>query len=506
MTPCPRFQTLRLRLATATCAALVLSVPVSGRLPVDVTSGQTASIAGPVGDFALSFDARGLTGLAATARLLRRAGAGAGARLGVVLKYRVEGGDWLDLYQNDPVKTAPTPETVVYANDVDGTVLKSAQTFRTDGRVLDWTIDVANRTQEPIEVGDFALSLPWRAPGGEDPDAIFERSWTKHQFISGHGSFLYFVRPNGEPPYLVVTTLPGTKLEYSTSPGGRGSGFLAFVHSALTGGAETRGTWRQPHTNLMLGPAGTPSAAVRYGLRFRWAQSYDEMRAILYDEGLFDMRVVPGMTVPERPGRAVLAPHEGARRKHPRGIPGRHNHHPARRAAARPLPLSRPLHPPRREPPHHRPRRRARDASRVLRHRTARDARQEAGAFPRVAPAAPRPGEVVRRPLLGLRHAREGAALARRHRRLRLLVGLRRRGRRPGVGQGAVPRVEERAVPGRGARLRPSSTTWSTSSGGSCSAPTRRRRIRGACTACPTGARRATRSCACARATPTSRR
>jgi hypothetical protein len=179
----------------------------------------------------------------------------------VGLKYRVEGGDSLDLYQNDPVLEKPAAGTVVYTNDVNGTVLMSAQTFQTDGRVLDWTIDVANRTQEPIQIGDFALSLPWRAPGGEDPEGIFEKSWTKHQFISGHASFLYFVRPNGEPPYLVVTTQPGTKLEYSTSPGGRGNGFLAFMHSAVTGGSETR--------------------------------------AILFDEGLFDVRVVPGMTVPD---------------------------------------------------------------------------------------------------------------------------------------------------------------------------------------------------------------
>ena len=62
-------------------------------------------------------------------------------------------------------------------------------------------------------------------------------------------SLLYFVRPNGEPPYLVVTTQPGTKFEYSTSPGGRGNGFLAFMHSAVTGGSEARGTWRSQPVN-----------------------------------------------------------------------------------------------------------------------------------------------------------------------------------------------------------------------------------------------------------------
>jgi hypothetical protein len=44
-------------------------------------------------------------------------------------------------------------------------------------------------------------------------------------------------------------------------------------------GAETRGTWRQPHTTLQLGPAGIPSASVRYGVSFRWAKSYEEARA-----------------------------------------------------------------------------------------------------------------------------------------------------------------------------------------------------------------------------------
>jgi hypothetical protein len=36
-----------------------------------------------------------------------------------------------------------------------------------------------------------------------------------------------------------------------------------------------------------------------YGVRFQWAKSYDEMREIFFKEGLFDIRVVPGMTVPE---------------------------------------------------------------------------------------------------------------------------------------------------------------------------------------------------------------
>ena len=328
-------------------AAVVLAAPAAhGRVPPVLHAARSAPLqvpAGPAepdtirhGDFTLTYDTRGVTGLSTPRDPHAAQVIAPGSRLGIALKYRVEGGDWLDLYQAGPV--VQRDETAVaYRVDVDGTVLKSSQTFRTDGRVLDWTIEIANRMPFPVEVGDLAFALPWRAPGGEDPDAIFERSWTKHQFISGHGSFLYFVRPNGEPPYLVVTTLPGTKLEYVTSPGGRGTGFQAFVHSALTGGGETRGTWRQPHTNALIGGAGTPEASVRCGLRFRWASSYDDMRTILYDEGAFDIRVVPGMTVPDDLDvhislhtqariEAVLAEHQAQTTITPLGEP-RPGHH-----------------------------------------------------------------------------------------------------------------------------------------------------------------------------------
>src|SRR5207245_8346292 len=78
---------------------------------------------------------------------------------------------------------------------------------------------------------------------------------------------------------------------------GRGGGPI-FIHSGLSGGKETRGTWRQQHTFLKLGRAGSKDSKAHYGLRFHWARSYNELREILYREGLFDIRAVRGMTVP----------------------------------------------------------------------------------------------------------------------------------------------------------------------------------------------------------------
>jgi hypothetical protein len=290
---------MRMPLLRRLAAGLLITLAAltaGSAVPRQSSAGQRIE----AGDFLVTFDNAGVTGIVNPHDPYRAQLLSAGGRLGFFGRYRVEGGDWLDVYQSSPVLTlAADGLSLVYANDVPGTVLKSAQAVHTDGHVLDWTIDVANRADFPVELGDLAALIPWRSPGGEDPQAIFEKSWTKHQFISGDGSFIYFVRPNGQGPYLMMTTLPGTHLEYSVGGGGRNAPFQAYVHSAVTGGGETRGTWRQPHTSLTLAPAGQPGSSARYGFRLRWANSYDQMRQTLYDEGAFDVRVVPGMTVPE---------------------------------------------------------------------------------------------------------------------------------------------------------------------------------------------------------------
>lgn len=272
---------------------IVVSNPIAGGAQVGL-SAQTLKTE----SFIVTYDLRGITGISNphdpyNAEFLAR-----GGRLGEpVIKYKIGEGEWSDFATTERKLDAdPQYGTLVYRDFGEGSPLKMVQRFRTDQQSLEWTIQIET-TGAPVQIGDMAIPIPWRFPAGENPDAIFEKSFTKHHFISGHGSFIYFVRPNGEPPYLVMTALPGTKLEYYTSAG-RGS-YRAYIHSGYTGNQETRGNWRQEHTYLNLGPAGAQSSKVTYGFKFRWAGSYDEIREILYQEGLFDIRVVPGMTVPE---------------------------------------------------------------------------------------------------------------------------------------------------------------------------------------------------------------
>lgn len=249
------------------------------------------------GSFRLSYDERGITGLANPQDPFSAEMLPGGQRLGLTVRFKTGDGAGPDAIESYSESSADE-SSVVYTGGATNSPLKVTQTFETDGATLDWNIVLEAAADSSVEIGDLGVNIPVVGPRGEDPKEIFEHGFLKHQFISGNGSFLYFVRASGMPPFLIVTVHPGTKLEYFTSGFGRG-GAQVFIHSGLSGGGEKRGTWRQPHTFLRLGVAGSKDGRVSYGFRFHWAKSYDEMREILFNEGLFDIRAVPGMTIPE---------------------------------------------------------------------------------------------------------------------------------------------------------------------------------------------------------------
>lgn len=251
------------------------------------------------GNFRINYDARGITGLANPHDPFDAQIVPQGQRLSLLLRYRTGGGDW-SLVPATSFQTSASPDgtSVVSTSAEPRAPLRVTQSFATDGNALDWTIDLENTTNAPVEIGDLAVNIPAAGPRGENPAEIFEHGFLRHQFISGNGSFIYFVRASGAPPFLMVTVKPGTGLEYFGAAGGGRGGAQVFVHSGYSGGNEKRGTWRQEHTFGRLAPAGTSGSTLHYGFRFRWANSYDEMRDILYQEGLFDIRSVPGMTIP----------------------------------------------------------------------------------------------------------------------------------------------------------------------------------------------------------------
>ena len=187
--------------------------------------------------------------------------------------------------------------------------LEVLEGFRVEGDALYWTLHFRNLTHKPLELGDIILPLPFNSEARWDKTVMYTRRVTPHRWISGHGSFLFWMRPNSEGPYLVMIPVQECPLfesarnERNFKPAQleffqRNS---VYIHSAAQGEEDRArgGNWRQPQTSVVLTPKYSPGDELTYMLKFRWAGDYQGVRDILYEEGLFDIHVVPGMTIPQ---------------------------------------------------------------------------------------------------------------------------------------------------------------------------------------------------------------
>lgn len=210
---------------------------------------------------------------------------------------------------NQPWQTFKTAEATALqgsegayqATNDHGQALTVALNLKPQGNVLRWTIALRNTSSEPIEIGDLALPLPMHAtfvPKGSTSDLPV----LKHSFISGHGSFLFWMRSNSVGPYLVMTPERSTSLEYWDHPrpqrGQRRTfpAYRVYIHSVAVGEEVQAhgGRWRQPRTSLTL----APGKSREYAFQLAGAQDYEGVRQRLVDAGLLDVEVAPGMTVP----------------------------------------------------------------------------------------------------------------------------------------------------------------------------------------------------------------
>jgi hypothetical protein len=179
--------------------------------------------------------------------------------------------------------------------------LSAQQTFALAGDTLDWTITLTNESGRPLEIGDLAVPFNFAERTGARGD-IYTRKLLRHAYVSGHGSWIYWQRSNGEGPYLVMTPMGRTKFEFQDSNGtaaGLG-GFTPYVHAKAAAAAAIAagGSWRLPVTSLTLAPKGASGSTTTYTFRFRWARDFAGVRDVLKNEHKFDVSVVPGMVVP----------------------------------------------------------------------------------------------------------------------------------------------------------------------------------------------------------------
>ncbi len=246
------------------------NAPARRVIALSMLASTCAAAAAMDSPFKIEFDAGTVISLKYAQDQIDTNYIGSGRRLGdVFIRYRTQDGDW----QSTDGRSVP---------------ILAESRFETQPNALLWTLTVKNASSETLEIGDLALPLPIGGRSRRQGPVIL-----KHGLVSGHGSFLFWMRANNIGPYLTLTPADETHLEYWDT---RNRQYRVYIHSVVAGAeAKERGcNWRQPHTSLTLAPQERRS----YAFKFRWADDYDTVRQILVDEDQIDVHVVPGMTVP----------------------------------------------------------------------------------------------------------------------------------------------------------------------------------------------------------------
>lgn len=237
----------------------------------------------------------------------------------LLFTYRLDGGEWrrASTNQSDDVRhiqqsgqqVQVTYEHSRHAGGIRDFRLTETYAIKSDGS-LGWTIGIENTSGKKLEIGDYGLPMPFNEQWNYG-DEIYETRVVTHAFIANDSSYLTASRPSGLGPYLLfmpdadtgagleyqdrwrIEEHPGSKWAWNPVNEGKWiKGLNVFYpHSAVIR-STNRGYL--PNTSLVL----NPQASSRYGFTFAAVKDEQQMKQTLYEHGLIDMTVVPGMIVP----------------------------------------------------------------------------------------------------------------------------------------------------------------------------------------------------------------
>lgn len=227
--------------------------------------------------------------------------------------YRLGAGAWTkgltSVSKSGRTITKPTATSALvhYANATETNGIQNFtvdETYELKGGALVWSIKLANTSSQSIEFGDMGLPMPFNERWA-DNETIYETRTTKHSFVGLNGSYITVKRPSGIGNFLMLTpdASTGAKLEYmdhwrkeehpgslwSQDTGNWAAGLnVYYVHSNVI---KSTGRGYLPNTSLVL----AAGASKTYAFKFHKPASEAELRDILYQEGMVDVNVAPGM-------------------------------------------------------------------------------------------------------------------------------------------------------------------------------------------------------------------
>lgn len=269
-----------------------------------------------VSQFDLEFDNQGISSLKRKNDIYNTNYIFKGEQLGdVVVRFRQSDGRWTTLStklmaQKNKLKAKLNNKKFITTTARKGVKLKVI--FLLEGKRLIWNIVLKNNNPYPVQIGDVALPLPMNNNWSWEKKVTYTRRVIRHSTASGNNSFLFWMRADTKGPYLLMTPIGDTHLEYyddSTTNEKGHSFYTVYVHSLAQRKVikQHGGNWRQPHTGVMLRPSGRRGDYWKAGFKLQWAINYKAVRKELYEDGLFNIRTIPGMTVPiELPVKIAL--------------------------------------------------------------------------------------------------------------------------------------------------------------------------------------------------------
>src|SRR5205807_736034 len=110
--------------------------------------------------------------------------------------------------------------------------IEPTETFRLQANALVWTIKLRNQSSSRMEVGDLAIPLPFNTNYVWDKTVTYTKRLIRHSFVGGNGSYIFWMRPNAEGPYLVMVPQNNTALEYFDQIPNQP--FTAYIHSSAS--------------------------------------------------------------------------------------------------------------------------------------------------------------------------------------------------------------------------------------------------------------------------------
>ncbi|WP_288541329.1 DUF5695 domain-containing protein [uncultured Bifidobacterium sp.] len=176
------------------------------------------------------------------------------------------------------------------------------------GNVLNWDITIDNTSGKQLTMDDLTLPMlmnSWWDSSSQDN--IYQQNVSRHAYVAKDGSYVYWQRPNGEGPYLVMVPKAGTSLEFKdkarpgegtfgeSDPAWEGLVELAIHSDHLQEARKGKIDGYLDSSKLTL----DADKSQNYGFTFRWASDYDDLHNVLYEAGVVDAVSYPGYTVPQ---------------------------------------------------------------------------------------------------------------------------------------------------------------------------------------------------------------